>query len=212
MSESTAKRLARTRSTILAAAESLFLARGYLGTSMDDVARTAPVSKQTLYAHVKSKEALFVEVVERMTGSAAAELKDRVADPPPDRKVAEFLFTFAVEQLRIVMTPRLMQLRRLVIGEVSRFPELGAALHRNGPGRSITRLQQAFAHYHEQGQLVVPDAHQAATFFNWLVMGGPTNDAMLLGDAGIPHPDAYPPHAAACVRIFLAAYGGDDPR
>ena len=207
MSESSTKRMARTRSAILAAAETLFLARGYLGTSMDDVARTAPVSKQTLYAHVGSKEALFVEVVARMTRSAAADLQDRVADPSTDWPVTEFLQAFAVEQLHIVMTPRLMQLRRLVIGEASRFPELGAALHRNGPGRSIERLEQAFVRYHAQGDLRTPDARVAATHFNWLVMGGPTNDAMLLGDAGIPNPSTYAPHAEECVRIFLAAYG-----
>ncbi|QPH53232.1 TetR/AcrR family transcriptional regulator [Pontivivens ytuae] len=200
-------RRARTRAAILEAAERLFLRTGYSGTSMDEVAAEADVSKQTVYAHFGSKETLFVEMVEGMTGGAGDALLARVEDPSPDRPIEEFLHDFAVEQLRIVMTPRLLQLRRLVIGEVERFPELGATLHRRGPARSITRLASAFRAYAAQGVIAVPDPEAAGAYFNWLVMGGPTNDAMFLGDAAIPPESSFAPHARECVRIFIAAYG-----
>ena len=48
-----------------------------------------------------------------------------------------YLVGYAVRQLEVVLTPRILQLRRLVIGEVGRFPELGAALYAGGPGRAI---------------------------------------------------------------------------
>jgi TetR/AcrR family transcriptional regulator, mexJK operon transcriptional repressor len=50
----------------------------------------------------------------------------------------------------------------------------------------------------------------AALFFNWLVMGAPVNDAMLLGNGAIPQPDALQAHSREVVRIFLAAYCVDD--
>src|SRR5579864_56649 len=61
----TRKRAARLASggTIREAAARLFLDHGYQGTSMDDIAAAAGVSKQTIYTHFSSKEQLFGELV-----------------------------------------------------------------------------------------------------------------------------------------------------
>lgn len=200
-------RTTRKRQSILAAATELFLQRGFLATNMDEVAAIASVSKQTVYTHFGTKEALFLEIVTGMTGEAGDELEGQVADPVDGRPIEDFLLEFAEQQLAIVMTPRLMQLRRLVIGEAERFPELGKRLHAKGPGRSIARLTKAFAHYSESGDVEAEDLRAAASFFNWLVMGEPVNDAMLLGDGAISDAVALRAHAEESVRIFLAAYG-----
>jgi len=209
MSNGAATRLRRSRGRILAAAAEVFLRHGFLGTNMDAIAEKADVSKQTVYAHFISKEALFIQVVEAMTGEAAHELREGIDEPLDDRPVKEFLLGLAVDQLTVVMTPRLMRLRRMVIGEVDRFPELGQSLYENGPKRSIDRLARAFAHYRLIGQLATPDPVKAATQFNWMLMGAPTNAAMLLGDAGIPDRAEILCHAAETVSIFLCAYGSE---
>lgn len=202
-------RTERTRRAIMAAAEEAFLAHGFTGTSMDEVATMAAVSKQTVYAHFRSKDVLFVEVVGGMTGAAGDEVLEQAADPVDDRPVEAFLLDYADSLLDIVVTPRLMRLRRLVIGEVERFPDLARVLHERGPQRSIGRLKAACEHYVAAGQLTLADARQAASFFNWLVMGEPVNDAMLLGDAAAVDPARLRAHAREAVRIFLAAYGTD---
>ncbi len=207
MGKAAEARAERTRAAITAAAADLFLALGFLGTNMDEIAAFAGVSKQTVYAHFESKEALFLAVVRGLTGGAADEFRAQLADPDGERPVEEFLMEFAMLQLQIVMTPQLMQLRRLVIGEAVRFPQLGRALYEKGPGRSIERLTNAFAVYREQGVLEIGDLASAATFFNWLIMGGPVNNAMLLGDEAILEPDEITRQAEEAVRIFLAAYG-----
>ncbi len=206
MSNGAATRVRRSREKILGAAEHVFLRNGFLGASMDTVAENAGVSKQTVYAHFGSKEALFIEVVEEMTGGAAREIGEDVEEVLDDRPVADYLIDVAVDQLTVVLTPRLMQLRRMVIGEVERFPALGRSLYVNGPIRSINRLTRAFEHYTRIGQLETPDPVVAATQFNWIVMGAPTNAAMFLGDEGIPGEYALRAHAGESVRIFLCAY------
>ena len=56
-------RSARKRRAILDAATEVFLKSGYLGTNMDEIAALSSVSKQTVYKHFSSKEALFIEIV-----------------------------------------------------------------------------------------------------------------------------------------------------
>lgn len=207
MADRTTTRTARTKSAIFSAAEKLFLDHGYTGTSMDAVAELAGITKQTVYSHFGDKESLFLEVVDRMTGGAGDSLAARMVPPATVSSAEAYLVEFAEQQLEIVLTPRLMKLRRMVIGEHARFPALGQMLHRRGPGRSIARLAEVFETFAQRGLLKTGDARRAAVYFNWLVMGEPTNDAMLLGDDLLPDTAARRAHAEECVRIFMAAYG-----
>jgi TetR/AcrR family transcriptional repressor of mexJK operon len=97
-----------------------------------------------------------------------------------------------------------LQLRRLVIGEAGRFPELGRTFYERGPGRTMQALAEAFARLAQAGTLKLDDPALAAEHFNWLVMSIPLNQAMLLGDDEQPDLDRY---ADEGVRVFLAAYG-----
>ncbi len=56
-------RAERKREQILGTATDVFLRHGYLGTSMDEVAAQARVSKQTVYKYFADKESLFTEIV-----------------------------------------------------------------------------------------------------------------------------------------------------
>ncbi|GAA1464395.1 TetR/AcrR family transcriptional regulator [Nocardiopsis exhalans] len=201
-------RSARKRRAILEAAEEVFLRGGYLGTNMDEIVARSEVSKQTVYKHFGSKENLFVEIVGHMTSGAGDLVHVEDPDLAPDGDLADYLCDYAYRQLTVVLTPRLMQLRRMVIGEVARFPELAETLYRNGPQRAIDNLAGIFDRLVAQGRLSVADTRAAASRFNWLVMSEPVNRAMLLGDQGIPGPEELRAHTVESVRVFLSAYGG----
>src|SRR5262249_56151890 len=64
-------RSGRKRRAIMDAATTLFLRQGYPGTSMDQIAARAGVSKQTVYKHFADKERLFVEIVVAIVDEAA---------------------------------------------------------------------------------------------------------------------------------------------
>jgi TetR/AcrR family transcriptional repressor of mexJK operon len=197
---------ARKHRAVLAAATEVFLKSGYLGANMDEIAALSEVSKQTIYKHFSSKEQLFVEVVTTMT-DAASDAVHKETPELADDQISQFLQMYAYRQLAVVLTPRLMQLRRLVIGEVARFPELAKVLYERGPQRAISALAKTFERLAARGLLVIDDPMIAASHFNWLVMSEPLNKAMLLGDSAIPKPPALRRHAALGVRAFLAAYG-----
>ena len=199
-------RSARKRRAILEAATEVFLRDGYPGTSMDEIATVSGVSKQTVYKQFSSKEALFVEIVTSLTGEAGDIVHAAMPDHHEGDDLAAYLVALAQGQLEIVLTPRLMQLRRLVIGEVSRFPELAAVLYEGGPKRAMATLADVFEGLGARGLLSIDDPAVAASQFNWLVMAEPLNRAMLLGDAAIPPPAELRLIAEQGVRVFLAAY------
>lgn len=206
MSNGARTRIERSRAKIVAAAADVFLEEGFLGATMDQIASRAEVSVQTVYSRFKNKEALFHEVVGALAGNATRGIDHEVDGLPDGTSPEDWLLCFASEQLRTVLTPRLMQLRRMVIGESGRFPELGVALFREGPGRAIDRLAKAFEHFVSTGELMISDPRVAAKQFNWLLMGGPTSEVMHLGDAAIPAPRQMRKHARETVDLFLAKY------
>lgn len=196
----------RKHQAILAAAEQVFLRDGYIGANMDDLAALSQVSKQTVYKHFGSKEALFVELVGNMTTLAGNEVHHEVPDPATIEELSAFLAEYAERQLTAVLTPRILQLRRLVIGEVARFPELGEVLWNSGPRRAMTSMAARFGRLAAVGLLRVDETESAASVFNWLVMSEPLNKAMLLGERAIPAQDSLRRHCAEVARVFLAAY------
>ena len=199
-----ASRSERKRRAILAAGETLFLEHGYLGTTMDEIAALAVVSKQTVYKHFVDKERLFIEIVTTTVNEISDPVADEVLQLQHSERVEEDLRRLAVTLLTRVMQPRLLALRRLVIGESGRFPELGRAFYERGPGRTIATLAVVFETLAGRGALVLDDPRAAAGQFNWLVMSAPINRAMLLGSLEPPADlDAI---AAIGVAAFLAAY------
>jgi AcrR family transcriptional regulator len=200
-------RSTRKRRAILEAATTVFLRHGYLGTSMDEIAALAADSKQTVYKHFADKERLFSEIVISTVTEASDPVYDEVRNLQDSGDVEADLRGLARRQLAKVMQPRVLQLRRLVIGESGRFPELGRLFYEEGPGRTIAALAAAFDRLASKGVLQLDDPLLAAEHFNWLIMSIPLNQAMLLGHDEPRSPADLDRYADSGVRAFLAAYG-----
>ena len=181
------------------AAATLFLEKGYQGTSMDDIAAAAQVSKQTIYTHVANKQELFSDLVlgnaDRVEGFIAG------LSVGPD--VEEGLVKIARDYVRFVSRPDVIRLRRLVIAEAGRFPELARAYYERVPMRVIAAFARLFTVLTHDGRLHVEDANTAAEHFVWLALGVPLDRGMFISPT--QHDDLN--HIAdSAVRVFLSAY------
>jgi AcrR family transcriptional regulator len=174
---------------------------------MDDIARLAGVSKQTIYLHFEDKERLLFSVLTEIMSDASRPFDDDIVLLGDSDDLEKDLRDHARQQLVLVMQPRPLQLRRLVIAEAVTFPELGRMFYERGPGRTIGELTAVFRRLDERGLLRVPDPARAASDFNWLILSEPMNRAMLLGDDRAPSRPSINRWAEQAVRTFLAAYG-----
>lgn len=200
-------RSTRKRKAILEAATTAFLRNGYLGTTMDEIAAVAGVSKQTVYKHFEIKQRLFFEIVIAAVDEVSDPNYAEVLSLKDTGDLAADLTDLARRQLARVMQPRLLQLRRLVIAEAGRFPQLGEIFYERGPGRTIEALAAAFKRLAARGLLRLDDPLLAGAHFNWLIMSIPLNDAMLLGRDNPPPAADLDRYARTGVQVFLAAYG-----
>src|ERR1700756_3853421 len=98
------------------AATTVFLRNGYVGASMDEVAALAAVSKQTVYKHFADKQRLFAEIVTGTVDEAGDRVHAEVLALRDSGDLEADLRELARRQLALVLQPRVLQLRRLVIG------------------------------------------------------------------------------------------------
>lgn len=200
----------RKRTAILDAATAAFLRNGYLGTSMDEIAALADVSKTTVYNHFADKQALFSEIVKARVDEAGDPVHDEIVALAGTGDLESDLRELARRQLERVMQPHIVALRRLVIAEAERFPELGRLFYERGAGRTIESLAETFERLAARGLLRVDDPHDAAAHFNWLIMSAPINRVMLSGWEQRPRRAETAHLIDAGVRAFLAAYAAGD--
>jgi TetR/AcrR family transcriptional regulator, mexJK operon transcriptional repressor len=200
-------RSARKRQAVLHSARQLFLEKGYAGTSMDEVAALAEVSKVTIYKHFSDKHSLFVAVVTEAIDDAKAGSQTLVDQLGSSTDVERDLRDFARRHVALVTQPHLIQMRRMIIAEAHRFPGLAKAWHRIGPERAHATLASQIDRLVARGLLDAPDPLLAAQLLNYLILSVPLNEAMFTG-RDKPYTRRYlNRYADEAVRVFLAAYG-----
>jgi TetR/AcrR family transcriptional regulator, mexJK operon transcriptional repressor len=207
-------RTARKRRAILAAATEVFLRHGYVGASMDEVAARAAVSKQTVYKQFEDKEHLFAEIIlgniTQLSGALASLYTDTLDDATDVRQA---LSDLARRFLDSLIQPSFLQLRRLVIAEADRFPDICVAWFERGFEPTLTLLGESMTRLAARGMLRdLPDPTLAAYHFAGLVMYKPMNRFMFAGTAARPSSAELKHVAEQAVEVFLAAYGNPSVR
>lgn len=189
------------------AARTLFLQQGYAGTTMEEIAARAGLTKRTLYNNYGDKDTLFTEIVAEVIAYAeefARGLHEEFTVGITAANLRPTLDDLGRRMALAIVRPEIVALRRLLIGEARAFPALSREYFDRVPGQVMEALASEFEHLGQVGLLRVEDARRAAAQFAYLVVGEPLDRAMLVGTT--------PPeeHVVACARdgveTFLARY------
>ena len=190
----------RKECSVIAAARKLFLEQGFAETSMDAIARSACVSKATLYAYFPSKEALFAHLIE-----AECRLKaSRLQMPDLDIGLVEALRSFARQFVEVYLTPESMAFFQAISSERMRFPQLCRLFFESGPKNELMRVAALLEEAKDRGLLTFSDATEAASHFLSLVRGDlPLHTALGLEPGAEASVNAM---VDAGIDAFLRAY------
>ncbi len=155
-------RTGRKFDQVLRGAREVFMADGFEGASVDDIARAAGVSKATLYSYFPDKRLLFVEVAQTECSRMAERVISMIDESKPAREVltitATQLVTFFVSDFN-------QQVFRVCVAERDRFPELGQAFYEAGPQNGQRKMEEYLKKAVAKGELAIEDVQIAAEQF-----------------------------------------------
>ncbi|MEU4722324.1 TetR/AcrR family transcriptional regulator [Nonomuraea dietziae] len=191
------------RQAIIDAAATEFLREGYTAASVDAIASLAGVSKPTIYKHFGSKERMFLAVIGGILPKPYADLEPCTSKIAEAADLRAALIDLLTDWGRILLREDIMTLRRLVIGEIDRFPQLGRLWYRVSYDMNNRPLIEALSTLHERGALDVPDPALAVQQLVAVAIGVPqlvrTFDPVSEVDLAAM--------VSSGVDVFLARYG-----
>lgn len=195
----------RKRQAVLDAARDVFVKHGYRAVSMDQVAAAAGVSKVTIYNHFADKKTLFTHVIVEAIDTADSDqplTADRIGDD-----LEAGMREIGSEIVRAVLDPRIVRMRRTIIGEADEFPDLAQTWYERSVQSTYDELAGLFGELTGQGRLEVPDPMVAAQQFLWLVLSVPMNRAMFHHVDKPLSGSEVNQYVDNGVRTFLTVYG-----
>ncbi|WP_410656982.1 TetR/AcrR family transcriptional regulator [Amycolatopsis sp. lyj-112] len=201
------ERSATKRAEIVAAARKVFTTHGYLGTSMDAVAAAAGASKRTVYQYFADKEELFAAVVLETVDRGFEFFRPHILALAETDDLENALRQHARITVSGIMNPEVLQMRRLVMAEADRFPEVGRQYYERSWVRTTGLLAETLTRLTERGLLKVDDPARAAYLFAWLVVSIPLQRTAFMGNAAVGTKAELNEVADEGARVFLAAYG-----
>lgn len=161
-------RSAGKSAAILDAAGDLFLEQGFERTSMDEVARSAGVSKQTVYAHFLNKEQLFRAVI---ASKVAEYFPADMPGPATGGTAAEMLASVGRQYLRLILSEDAIAMFRVLAGNAGTHPRMVQLFFEEGPARLIAAIDSAMRAACDRDLIVCEDVARATSILCALLRG-----------------------------------------
>lgn len=174
--------------------------RGF-GVSMEEIARRAGVSKQTIYNHFGSKAEIARAMADRRVAEVTASLAGPDAEAFPEKALAEY----GRALLRVLLSERMLLLMRVGVAGAAEAPEVSRAMYEFGTRASRARLAAFLEMEHATGRICAPDPMQAAEMFGGMVLGS-HQIAVLLGARRPINEAEIDATATEAARRFMRAY------
>jgi TetR/AcrR family transcriptional repressor of mexJK operon len=191
------------RKAILDAAKTLFLSKGYDGSSMDAIATEAGVSKLTVYSHFNDKETLFTAAVK---SKCEEQLPQPLFEPATDSSIESVLLNIGRGFYYLVNSHESIELHRVMVAQANADSKLSQMFLDAGPQRVIREMERLLTQANQQRQLHITEPDKAANHFFSLIKGN-QNFRLLIGcSPELQNPSDIEAHIEDVVALFLRAY------
>ena len=154
------RRKAERPGEIIDAALELFVAKGFMATRLDEVAKLAGVSKGTVYLYFDNKEALFKAVVETLVVPEIERTEQQIQ--AFDGSASELISQLVKQWWESVGESQLCGLPKLIIAEAGNFPELASFYVEHVIGRVRRGIAQLISRGIAEGEFKTCDPAYAA--------------------------------------------------
>jgi AcrR family transcriptional regulator len=189
------------RRQILDGARKVFMDLGFDGASMGEIARSAGVSKGTLYVYFADKNRLFEAIVE----DEMLDQQKVAFNFDPARDVATTLREFGQAYIELLCRPGGGSAIRTVMAIAERMPEVGRRYYEEVLEKTINRFASYLETRVQAEELVIPDCQLAASQFMQMCQA-----SLFLPFIFQAAPPPSAEHIAEVVesatQMFLAAY------
>ena len=173
------KRFADKAKQILQGALPEFLKHGYARTSMDRVAKSAGVSKQTLYSYYSDKDGLFTALIQNIALEKFQILWSKPLEGEPETVLKEI----ADRLLNNISDKNHLNFARLILAESDKRPDLSQLFLKTIAKPSIEILTNYFQ---EQKEFNFADPEATAMIFISSLIHYVINQELLHGKEVIP--------------------------
>jgi TetR/AcrR family transcriptional regulator of autoinduction and epiphytic fitness len=180
------------------AAERVFLVHGYHGTTMADVARSAGMSKKTIYQVFESKGHLLEAVLSRRLAALT-----RPVDASDDDQPIEAVLTRLVMQIfRFVVSSEELAFTRLMVADSTLGDAVIEVMDRKGLFAGRTTLAQWLARQAANGTLDIDEPNAAAEMLVGMALGE-LHIRLLMKTISPPGETDLQQRVARAVALFL---------
>ncbi|MGL5359507.1 MAG: TetR/AcrR family transcriptional regulator [Shewanella sp.] len=186
---------------VLVAAMDLFCRQGFPHTSMDEVARLAGVSKQTVYAHFGSKDELFVAAIE--SKCIGHNLNDDLLKDPhqPETTLTQFALQFG----EMIVSPEAITVFKTCVAQSESHPEASQLFFDAGPQHIVGILAEYLRAVQALGKYDFGNVQHSAVRL-CLMLFGELKLRLELGLNVTPLIPDREDYIRGCAQMFLRAY------
>jgi AcrR family transcriptional regulator len=189
------------RRQILDGARKVFMDLGFDGASMNEIARSAGVSKGTLYVYFADKNRLFEAIVQE----EALAHGQVVFNFDPERDVETTLREFGNAYIELVCRPGGGSAIRTVMAIAERMPDVGRRYYENVLEKTINRLADYLQAHVRSNDLAIENCQLAASQFHQMCQAS-LFLPFVFQAAPAPSAERIAQVVESATRMFMAAY------